>query len=155
MRLRKGHGLTLVTLACLSLLGSLPAIAAPSVQAGFSPEGSAEQLVFKTIEAAQHNIRLMGYSFTSPEVAGALISAKRRGVDVRGNTGKNNNASWVTMNLLTSAGIPVRTVSVYKILHDKVIVSDGRHTEVGSFNYSRAADRSNSENVLSSGMTQS
>ncbi|EBN0238720.1 endonuclease, partial [Salmonella enterica subsp. enterica serovar Typhimurium] len=26
MRLRKGHGLTLVTLACLSLLGSLPAI---------------------------------------------------------------------------------------------------------------------------------
>ncbi|EDW3289683.1 endonuclease, partial [Salmonella enterica] len=24
MRLRKGHGLTLVTLACLSLLGSLP-----------------------------------------------------------------------------------------------------------------------------------
>ncbi|EAY7070109.1 endonuclease, partial [Salmonella enterica] len=25
MRLRKGHGLTLVTLACLSLLGSLPA----------------------------------------------------------------------------------------------------------------------------------
>lgn len=41
MRLRKGHGLTLVTLACLFLLGSLPAIAAPSVQAGFSPEGSA------------------------------------------------------------------------------------------------------------------
>lgn len=154
MRLRKGHGLTLLTLACLSLLGSLPAIAAPSVQAGFSPEGSAEQLVLKTIEAAQHNIRLMGDSFTSPEVAGALISAKRRGVDIRGvldwkaNTGKNNNASRVTMNLLTSAGIPVRTVSVYKILHDKVIVSDGRHTEVGSFNYSRAADRSNSENVL-------
>lgn len=79
MRLRKGHGLTLLTLACLSLLGSLPAIAAPSVQAGFSLEGSAEQLVLKTIEVAQHNIRLMGYSFTSPEVAGALISAKRRG----------------------------------------------------------------------------
>lgn len=52
------------------------------------------------------------------------------------------------MNLLTSAGIPVRTVSAYKILHDKVIVADGRHTEVGSFNYSRAADCSNSENVL-------
>ncbi|AQU55343.1 putative phospholipase D (plasmid) [Salmonella enterica subsp. enterica serovar Typhimurium] len=32
----------------------------------------------------------MEYSFTSPEVAGALISAKRRGVDVRGGdwTGK-------------------------------------------------------------------
>ena len=52
------------------------------------------------------------------------------------------------MNLLAGAGIPVRTVSVYNILHDKVIVSDARHTEVGSFNFSRAADRSNSENVL-------
>lgn len=72
MRLRTGHRLTLVTLTCLSLLGSLPSIAAPSVQAGFSPEGSAEQLVLKTIETAQHNIRLMGYSFTSPEVVRAL-----------------------------------------------------------------------------------
>lgn len=45
-------------------------------------------------------------------------------------------------------GIPVRTVDVYTILHDKVIVADKRNTEVGSFNFSRAADRSNSENVL-------
>lgn len=35
-----------------------------------------------------------------------------------------------------------------KILHDKVIIADGRNTEVGSFNFSRAADRANSENVL-------
>ncbi|HBY5198102.1 phospholipase D-like domain-containing protein, partial [Klebsiella pneumoniae] len=41
-----------------------------------------------------------------------------------------------------------RTVDTYKILHDKVIIADGRNTEVGSFNFSRAADRSNSENVL-------
>lgn len=106
LRLRNGHRLTLVTLTCLSLLGSLPAIAAPSVQAGFSPEGSAEQLVLKTIETAQHNIRLMGYSFTSPEVVRALISAKRRGVDVKvvldekGNRGK---ASVAAMNLLVNA----------------------------------------------------
>ncbi|EBN9649702.1 phospholipase D family protein [Salmonella enterica] len=110
--------------------------------------------LLKTIETAQQEIRLMGYSFTSPEVVSALVSAKRRGVDVKvvldrkANTGKNNNASRAAMNLLVGAGIPVRTVSAYKILHDKVIVSDGRHTEVGSFNYSRAADRSNSENVL-------
>ncbi|MDO3417606.1 phospholipase D-like domain-containing protein [Citrobacter freundii] len=29
-----------------------------------------------------------------------------------------------------------------------MIVVDGRNTQVGSFNFSRAADRSNSENVL-------
>ncbi|TYY69803.1 phospholipase D-like domain-containing protein, partial [Klebsiella pneumoniae] len=42
----------------------------------------------------------------------------------------------------------VRTVSQYKIMHDKVIIADGRNVEVGSFNYTRAADRFNSENVL-------
>lgn len=141
-------------LVCLSLSCIQPAAAAPSVQVGFSPEGSALQLVLKTIETSQHEIRLMGYSFTSPEVVSALVRAKRRGVDVRvvldwkANTGKNNNASKAAMNILASAGIPVRTVSAYKILHDKVIVADGRNTQVGSFNFSRAADRSNSENVL-------
>jgi phosphatidylserine/phosphatidylglycerophosphate/cardiolipin synthase-like enzyme len=62
-------------------------------------------------------------------VVRSLIEAKRRGVDVRvvldqkANTG---TASEAAMNLLTSVGIPVRTVSAYKIMHDKVIVADGR-----------------------------
>ena len=33
-------------------------------------------------------------------------------------------------------------------MHDKTIISDGRHLQTGSFNYSRAAASSNSENVL-------
>lgn len=84
MRLRKGHGLTLVT-PCVFIPAGLPASYCGTVRSGrFFTGGQRKQLVLKTIEAAQHNIRLMGYSFTSPEVAGALISAKRRGVDVRG-----------------------------------------------------------------------
>ncbi|EHW9643494.1 phospholipase D family protein [Salmonella enterica subsp. enterica serovar Coeln] len=138
----------------LVLCAPVPNTYAAIVEAGFSPEGTALQLVLKTIETAQQEIRLMGYSFTSPEVVGALVRAKHRGVDVgvvldrKANAGKNNNASKAAMNLLVGAGIPVRTVSAYKILHDKVIVADGRNTQVGSFNFSRAADRSNSENVL-------
>jgi phosphatidylserine/phosphatidylglycerophosphate/cardiolipin synthase-like enzyme len=67
---------------------------------GYSPEGTALQLVLKTINSAQQEIRLMGYSFTSPEVAGALVRAKRRGVDVKvvldwkANTGKRNRRAW-------------------------------------------------------------
>ncbi|EBU9727697.1 endonuclease [Salmonella enterica subsp. enterica serovar Teshie] len=76
-------GLRTVHPDVFTLLGPLPSVAALSVQAGFSPEGSAEQLVLQTIEIAQHNIRLMGYSFTSSEAVRALISAIRRGVDVK------------------------------------------------------------------------
>ena len=138
-------------LVTLSLCTPVPIVYAASIDTGFSPEGTALELVLKTIDTAQQEIRLMGYSFTSPEVVRSLIAAKQRGVDVRvvldqkANSGK---ASVAALNLLASAGIPVRTVSAYKILHDKVIVADRRNTEAGSFNFSRAADRSNSENVL-------
>ena len=96
---------------------------------------------------------LDGYSFTSPEVTRALIQAKQRGIDVRvlldwkANSAKGS-AGVAAMNLLANAGIPVRTVSQFKIMHDKVIITDGRNVETGSFNYSRAAANSNSENAL-------
>ncbi|EMW0831550.1 phospholipase D family protein, partial [Klebsiella aerogenes] len=106
-----------------------------------------------TIDTAQESIRLMGYSFTSPEVTRALIQAKQRGVDVKAvldwkaNSTKGS-AGVAAMNLLVNAGIPVRTVSQFKIMHDKVIITDGRNVETGSFNFSRAAARNNSENAL-------
>lgn len=136
---------------CLLVSGG--AVAQPTVQAGFSPEGSALPLVLNTIDAAQKSIRLMGYSFTSPEVSRSLIQAKQRGVDVKvvldwkANNAKGS-AGAAAMNLLVNAGIPVRTVSQFKIMHDKVIITDGRNVETGSFNFSRAAARSNSENAL-------
>lgn len=136
---------------CLMVSGG--AVAQPTVQAGFSPEGSALQLVLNTIDTAQESIRLMGYSFTSPEVTRALIQAKQRGGDVKAvldwkaNSTKGS-AGVAAMNLLVNAGIPVRTISQFKIMHDKVIITDGRNVETGSFNFSRAAARSNSENVL-------
>ncbi len=133
---------------------------AASIETGFSPEGTGLQLVLKTITTAQQEIRLMGYSFTSPEVVGALVRARQRGVDVKvvldhkANTGERNKASRAAMNLLVSAGIPVRTVDTYKILHDKVIIADDRNTEVGSFNFSRAVPIAPIQRTCSScGMT--
>ena len=68
-------------LISLSLFAPVPAVYAASIETGYSPEGTALQLVLKTINSAQQEIRLMGYSFTSPEVAGALVRAKQRGLD--------------------------------------------------------------------------
>lgn len=128
------------------------------MEIGFSPEGSGEALVLKVINTSRESVRLAAYSFTSPKIVRALIAAKRRGVDVQivvdedSNLGKGRNGSISkgreALNLVANAGIPVRTVGRYAILHDKTIVSDGRHVQTGSFNYSQAAAKSNSENVL-------
>jgi phosphatidylserine/phosphatidylglycerophosphate/cardiolipin synthase-like enzyme len=140
-----------ITLAGALLLAVSSAVAAPTIEAGFSPEGSALRLILGTIGDARQNIRLMGYSFTSPEVVKALTDAKRRGVDVKvvlDEKGNSSKASVAAMNLLVNADIPVRTVNRFKIMHDKVLIVDNHTVEVGSFNFSRAAARSNSENAL-------
>jgi len=80
-----------------------------------------------------------------------LLAAKKRGVDVRivvDEKGNKSKASLAALNLVVNAGIPTRTISTYAIHHDKYIVSDERHVQNGSFNYSQAAAKSNSENVI-------
>jgi phosphatidylserine/phosphatidylglycerophosphate/cardiolipin synthase-like enzyme len=55
----------------------------PLCRCWFFTGRSAEQLVIRTLDDAHDSIRLMGYSFTSPDVVKSLVAAKRRGVDVR------------------------------------------------------------------------
>lgn len=130
-----------------------PPVVAPSqqIEVAFSPEAGSEALVVKVIASARNSIRLAGYSFTAPAVVRSLIEAKRRGIDVKvlvDDKGNRGQSSLAAMNLIAGADIPIRVISTYAIHHNKYIVVDGRHTETGSFNYSQAAAKSNSENVL-------
>ena len=138
-------------LISLSLFAPVPAVYAASIETGYSPEGTALQLVLKTINSAQQEIRLMCYSFTSPEVVSALVRAKHRGVDVKivlDEKGNRSKASQAAMNVVVNAGIPLRTNGHYAIMHDKVIIVDNHTVESGSFNMTRSASSRNSENVL-------
>lgn len=125
--------------------------AAGEIESAFSPEGNAERLVLKVINSASRDLRLAAYSFTSPTIVNALIRARRRGVTVRvvvDDSALKSKPATAALNLLAGAGIPARTNHEYAIHHDKYLIVDGRHVQTGSFNYSRAAAKSNSENVL-------
>lgn len=138
-------------LGVLLTLSSAVASAAPSIVVGFSPEGSALQVVVQTLAEARQSIRMMGYSFTSPEVVKRLLEAKDRGVDVQvvlDDNGNHSKSSVAAINLLVNHNIPVRMNSRYKIQHDKVIITDGRNVETGSFNFTASAAHANSENAL-------
>lgn len=147
--------------AVLETIGSMTGASAPAsaplkgeIEIGFSPEGSGLELVLKTIHSARTTIDVMAYSFTSAEVTSALRAALKRGVAVRVVVDQNQNfkgdsrLSAAALSTLQLAGAQVRTISVYPSAHDKLILVDGKHSQTGSFNYSKAAATRNSENVL-------
>ena len=140
-----------LTAVLLLLVASLTFASDNTIDSAFSPEAGSEALVIKVIKSSKLNIRLAAYSFTSPVVVQALLDAKKRGVDVRvvvDDRGNHSKASIAALNLLVNTGIPTRTISAYTIHHDKYIVSDEMNVQTGSFNYSKAAAKSNSENVI-------
>lgn len=126
-----------------------------TIEYAFSPREGAEKLVLKVIGSARSEIRMMTYSLTSSPVVEALIAARRRGVDVAIVSDYKNNVvddrsgkPRAALSALVNAGCRVRTISVYPIHHDKVIVADQETVETGSFNFSDAAANKNSENVM-------
>ncbi|WP_120968726.1 MULTISPECIES: phospholipase D family protein [unclassified Comamonas] len=137
----------------LAALISIPVLvhAAPSVQVGFSPEGSAQKLVLETIASAQRDIQILAYAFQAPDIMQALVDAKNRGVNVRVVIDKKRNmgkTSKKAMDFVTSNGVELRTNDHFHIHHDKVIIVDGSTVETGSFNFAPSAETLNSENVV-------
>ncbi len=120
----------------------------PKIEVGFSPGGSAEALILKAINSAHNSIRVLAYSFTSRRIAAALVSAHKRGVDVKVVVDKSQKTEkYTTATFLANMGIPVRVDSQHAIQHSKILEIDRQHVETGSFNYTSAATR-NSENAL-------
>lgn len=127
------------------------ALPAQQIEVAFSPASGAEALVLKLVGSARRSIRLAGYSFTSPAVVRGLMYAKGRGVDIKvllDDKGNHGQSSLAAINQIVNTDIPLRVISTYAIHNDKYIVVDDKHTEAGSFNFSQAAAKSNSENVL-------
>ena len=125
------------------------------IEVAFSPDKAALDLVLRVIESARSQVCVLAYSFTSAPVVKALLAARKRGVavlvvvDESNNTGDDRSGrARAALSALVNAGADVRVSDVYAIHHDKVLIVDGRTVQTGSFNYSDAAARRNSENVL-------
>ncbi len=115
----------------------------------FSPNGGATALVVKTIAGARKSILVQAYSFTSAPIARALAQAKGRGVDVRVLLDKSQKSERYTVaTYLSNHGIPTWIDRQHAIAHNKVMVIDGDTVITGSFNFTKAAEEKNAENVL-------
>ncbi len=148
-----GMGLFLATASLSAIAFQVPA--AGSIEVAFSPNEGSEDLVIKAIDSAQKEILGLAYSFTSAPITQAVLRAKKRGVrvtwvvDAKSNTQEDKSGkAQAALSALVNAGCEVRLISVYPIHHDKTIIIDEQTVELGSFNFSQAAAKRNSENVL-------
>lgn len=133
------------------LLTALTPACAQQVEAAFSPDKKAVELVQGTISSARQSIEVSAYMLTSAPIVKALITADKRGVRVRvvaDGRGNSSRASKAALNALALAGVEVRLNRNYAIHHDKFMVIDGKTVQTGSFNYTAAAATKNSENVI-------
>ncbi|WP_300157108.1 phospholipase D family protein [Solidesulfovibrio sp.] len=101
------------------------------------------------IGQAKESIYVQAYSFTSVPIAKALVDAARRGVKVIAILDKSQRSERYTgATFLRNEGIPVWIDADHAIAHNKVMVLDGNVVVTGSFNFTRAAEEKNAENLL-------
>ncbi|ORM85531.1 endonuclease [Pantoea allii] len=119
------------------------------LQAGFSPGGTAQELIIDFIRSATGSADVAADEFTSEPVAEALVQLSRRGVPVRVVADeKKSHDRWSLVNELACSGIQVRTDAQYSIMHNKFIVTGNNGVQTGSFNYTSSAEKRNAENSL-------
>ena len=121
----------------------------PAWQVCFSPRGGCTQLIVETIASARASVLVQAYSFTSRPIAQALIDAHRRGVHVEAILDDSQRRERQSLaSRLAQAAIPVFIDAQHRIAHNKVMIIDGDTVITGSFNFTRAAEESNAENLL-------
>ena len=129
-------------------------ISAIQTRVYFTPWDDAEGAIMRAIRAAKVQVLVQAYAFTSGPIAGQLIDAKKRGVDVRVTADQEQTERIATTRIadLARAGIPVWIDTRYQAAHNKTMVIDaGGPAPVvitGSYNWTVAAQRRNAENVL-------
>ncbi len=121
----------------------------PPIEVYFSPHGGCTEAVVAEIDRAKETILVQAYSFTSAPIAEALLNAHRRGVQVAVILDKSQETEkYSSADFLAHAGVPTRIDSRHAIAHNKIMILDGRTVITGSFNFTKAAEESNAENLL-------
>ena len=120
-----------------------------TIQVAFSPNNGASKTVIKAIDEAQQTILVSAYSFTSVDIATALLNAKKRGVTVKLLLDKSQiSQKYSSSTFFANQGFDLRIDVKHAIYHDKVMIIDAKTVITGSFNFTKAAETKNAENVL-------
>lgn len=123
--------------------------AEPQISVYFSPHGGCTEAIVQAIGHSKKSILVEAYSFTSTPIAKALIAAHQRGAQILVLLDRSELSDPASVApSLHRSGIPLFIDSTFKIAHSKVMILDLSTVITGSFNFTKSAETSNSENLL-------
>ena len=130
-------------------VNATPLPATGTVEVFFSPKGGATEAIINEIGKAKSEILIQAYSFTSAPIAKALLEAHKRGVKIEAVLDKSQRSEkYTSATFLLNEGIPVTIDDKHAISHSKIFVIDRQTLITGSFNFTKAAEEKNAENLL-------
>lgn len=133
----------------LTSLASLPISTCPDIQVCFTPGQNCSAEITKVIDTAKKSIFVQAYSFTSAPIVKHLIAAKNRGVTVNVILDKSQKSQrYSASHLLVEQHIPCWIDYKPAIAHNKIMIIDEKEVITGSFNFTKAAQNRNAENLL-------
>jgi phosphatidylserine/phosphatidylglycerophosphate/cardiolipin synthase-like enzyme len=120
-----------------------------SIAVYFSPGGAPTAAVVAALDEAVHTVHVQAYSFTSAPIAKALVAAEKRGVQVTAILDRSNRtAQYSAADFLVHGGVSTFIDAKHAIAHNKIMIIDDEEVLTGSFNFTKAAEEKNAENLL-------
>lgn len=121
----------------------------PIIQVCFTPGQNCTEEITDVIDAAKKSIFIQAYSFTSAPIAAHLVAAKKRGVMVNVILDKSQKTQrYSASRFLVNQHIPCWIDYKPAIAHNKIMIIDEKEVITGSFNFTKAAQNKNAENLL-------
>jgi phosphatidylserine/phosphatidylglycerophosphate/cardiolipin synthase-like enzyme len=119
------------------------------VQVYFSPDGGCTEAIVNEISHAKSEILIQAYSFTAKEIAAAIVKAHKKGIHVEIILDKSNkSAKYSAGDFTAHMGIITYIDDKHAVAHNKIMIIDKETVITGSFNFTKAAEEKNAENLL-------
>ena len=121
-----------------------------SIENCFAPDDGCQTLLTDLIKSARKSIQFLAFSFTSDNLASAMLERAEAGVSVSGvfDKGQYYSNRGTVFDKLRSANLDVYLNGDSYNMHNKVIIIDDRIVVTGSYNFTYFAENRNDENVL-------
>ena len=120
------------------------------VETYFSPDDHVLNALYSLLSTSEESIYFLAFSFTSNELGSIVREKAGAGLEVKGVMDEEQIKSntGTEFDPFRQAGLDVRIDGIDGQMHHKFFIVDESIVVIGSYNFSRAAEERNDENIL-------